>query len=261
MDDLEHRFGVLGAAGQTGSPVEELFLDCDLGPDPAAGSGSQLVSTGTDVKSKKSSNVSTTTTKPKRVYKPRTGEAKERNKDAQRRYRERVKSKATETETTVQICTAQLQAAQEENARLRAENKVIEMICEYADVCIAALNSAAGKISTAASSITTVARTSLLTVYADLMEAFWRHLKRPSDEQLRELCRQEGDLHPLNPTFMALLYTFVNQWYSAPPESRVLPERKLSIVFECRDRFANIMLEVDEKKALRLIRAFSPVPP
>lgn len=256
MDLFDLDVGGVVAGDRDGLIREERFLDSDA---DLPGPGSQLNSTKTDAHiSNPSSGATGAAKKAKRIYKPRTGAARERNKDAQRRYRERVKEKALETEAAVEKINAQLAAAREEQERLRAENTALEMIRHYADSAIAALRSAAASISSAVSDAKSSAQTRSAKIYADAMEAFWYHLRSPSEEQLRVIAREEKNLHPLNSTFIALLCTFVHEWFTGSPNTRVLPERKLSILFNSRHRFANILFEVDPKKALRLIQAFSP---
>ena len=196
----------------------------------------------------------------KRPYKPRMGVSREKNKETQKRYRERLKNKSSQTHVALDVLAAKVKALRLEQEKLLTEHSTLECLRQYADSAIGVLRTAASSATSLASSATRVpaaAHASLMSIYADMVECLWIKLRRPSDDQLREVIHSGAEIQTMHPAFVSGLGNLLAQW-SSSPASRVLVERKLALIFETRSRFVSIAMQERPEKIIRIMLAFSP---
>ena len=169
-------------------------------------------------------------------------DAKERNREIQRRYREKSKMKVAEAEVALEKLRLDLQKAQEEKAALLSQATVLSQVNVYLDETITAISGAVSKAAQTFNQTLPIMANFATMSPLEVVNVVAENNFFPPDAVIRRRLRLGTleDFLKQSKFFYSKVTEFVQQW-NDNPSSRQLVEQKLGACLKFRCKVATIL--------------------
>jgi len=169
-------------------------------------------------------------------------DAKERNREIQRRYREKSKMKAAKAEDALEKLRLDLQEAQEEKAALLSQATVLSQVNVYLDEAISAISGTGSKAAQTFNQTLPILANFATMSPLEVVNVVAENNFFPPDAVIRRRVRLGtlDDFLKQSKSFYSKVTEFVQQW-NDNPSSREVVEKKLGACLKFRCKVARIL--------------------